>query len=834
MFKSYLVISINNLIKNKLYSTINIIGLSVGLVACILIALYVQDETSYDKHWQQADRIYRVNKSIDFTGGTFEKGIHSSILALPALKNYFQDEIEYGTRIFSAPMVFQIGTTPIDETLLYIDIDYFSMFSLELLAGSFEETLAGPGRIALSEQTAIKFFGSNGNEVIGQSLPADLGAFKLDYLVTAIYKTPPENSILAPTALSLLSDEEFSGTGIDDWFAQMTETMLQLSPLVDLEKFSVRLESFIDQNIDISSLAAGPNVAASDRVLYELQNITNIHLNSPFDQSRAGGSLEIVQAFTIISLLVLLIACANFVILTTAKATQRAKEVAMRKVHGAKRYQLIIQFLGESFVLVLFALIIALALAELLLPFFESLVGKNFDINYAKPATYLTLLALLFTVGFGGGMYPALILSQFRPATTLKSNRSAETKSSRTLRSILVIFQFGVSIILIVATTVVFLQVRYSSNRDPGFNSDNLLLINGIANNAVINANRDTLKLELTNLPNVSQAGYSGFAPMQGGYNIISYMRKDQLELASRAMLPTFKVGSDFFETFQIPLISGRYFEDGRDQELEYAQGKVQTFDQDSINVNAILNASAIRQLGFNSAEEAIGSSLGSSTEVNSTRADVVNLNIIGVVEDSQFASLRTLPRPEIYILSPDGLNTLALRFQGDPQAILRDVENTLSLLTSDEILQTSFVEQSIAEQFDQENNEAYILIYFSLFAVFIACLGLFGSTSFSVERRIKEIGLRKVMGAKVKDIVSLLLWQFSIPVLIANLIAWPIAIWEMMSWLERFPYRIDTWLLVPICFAAGLLALLITALTVSSNTTRVARSNPIKALRYE
>ncbi|MCG8413482.1 MAG: ABC transporter permease, partial [Pseudomonadales bacterium] len=639
MFRNYFVTACNNLFKNKLYTIINIVGLAIGLAACILITLYVQDETSYDKHWQNADRIYRLNKTIEFTEGTLEKGIRSSLLALPALKSYFSEEIEYGSRLLQFPgSSFQIGDETYEGFHAFVDSEFTEMFPLEVTSGSLETTLADPGSIALSEETAIRLYGNT--NPVGEILTLDFFGLARDFQVTAIYRESEENTIFELPSISMIDHDRYVALGMAAWQSQMVQTIVQLSPQTSFEQFDSLVPKFIDDNVDITAMMAGPAVRPSDRVSYEFQNVSDIHLNSPFDNSRANGSSTLVIAFTIIAVLVLLIGNINFMILTTAKATQRAREVAMRKALGARRGQLITQFLGESLIVVMLSMFLALVTVELLLPVFESFVGKSLQVSYSAPETYLSLLALLIVTGITGGLYPALVLSHFRPASILKTNQTTDGNGSVALRNILVVFQFTISIALLVATAVIYSQINYSNGRDPGFNRENLM---SVLNTFELGDSRETLKQQLLSLPGVSSASYSVFSPMQGGYNIIAYTPRGESIGNSSTMVPTSHIDADFFETYQIPLLAGRTFEQGRDRELTYDQQGVQTFEQDIVDINAVLNSSAARLLGFSSAEDAIGGNLGSSVEVNSARGDVVNLSIIGVVADTQFSDLRTL-----------------------------------------------------------------------------------------------------------------------------------------------------------------------------------------------
>ncbi|MGP1666216.1 MAG: FtsX-like permease family protein, partial [Rhodanobacter sp.] len=559
-----------------------------------------------------------------------------------------------------------------------------------------------------------------------------------------------------------------------NWFGNATYAFIRLKPGVAIETLTPRLKTLIDENVDPSQFFPGSNMRGSDVLAVDFQSIETIHLDSPWDTLSAGGNKTVVFAFAAISALVLFIACINFTILTTAKATQRAREVAMRKTLGARRRQLIVQFLGESFFIVLLAMVLSLAIVQLMLPVFEAMVGKSLAMSYGSPLTYVSLLALLVIVSLCGGLYPAFILSSFRPGTTLKANRSAETRGSTLLRHVLVTFQFSVSIVLIIATAVIYAQIEYSSNRDPGYNKDNLLVITQLGPRPDLMDRLETLKQELLGLANVSGVTFSSTQPsqLQGGLGIYTLVGGSGANLT----IGSGTISYDYFSTYQIPLVAGRDFDISREgpETQRLPEGKI------------IINESAVRVLGLASPEEAIGRIL---TPPGGNR----NLTIIGVVADSHLLSINAIPEATIFQLFSLQTNVISVRYLGSREAILEQVGSVWRNVMGGAELYTAFVDQLVLAEFAQAQVEAEILISFSLLAIFIACLGLFGAVSFTVDRRTKEIGLRKVMGAKVKNIVSLLLWQFSKPVLVANLFAWPIAIWLMLDWLEGFPYRIDT-----------------------------------------
>ena len=820
MLKNYITIAINNLLKNKLYSAINIIGLAIGLAACIVITLYVRDQYSYDRQWKDSVRIYRVNCSTQWPGREPIKFSGVPYPAMPALKEYFKDNFEQTARAISGGLIINIGTDEFQSIKTTVDPSFIDIFQLNVISGSLKDTLTGMTNVALSEETAKRFFGTQ--DPIGKVITINTGGMIVDCKVTAVYRIPGNTVLGDMPIISLLPPANFLPPNVTGWGMPICSTYIKLKAGVDIETLRPLLPAMIDRTIPSDD----PTKKTSDQFFLDLQRLDTAHLDSPWDAS--SGNKTVVMAFAAISLLILLIGCINFTILTTAKATQRAREVAMRKVVGAKRKQLIVQFLGESTFIALLAMILCMGLVELIQPVFESIIGKTLSFNYFSLNAILPLLVMLIIVGLSGGLYPAFVLSGYRPSDTLKANQSKETRGSVSLRYVLVIFQFCISIILIISTGVIFIQTRYSLNRDPGYNKDNLLVINQMQRNEV-RGKIEPFKKELLNLSNVSDVCFSMLQPSQQSQINVGFTHHGRPE--TQYIISRNDVGYDYFTTYQIPVVSGRNYSVERDlplQGLEIMTGTTDdNEDKELVQRNIILNESAVRQLGFDNTEEAIGKIISIS---NSN----TNYTIIGVVADNHIFSINAPPRPESYWLQPNNTAAVTMRFKGPRHKILEQVKSVWNKVMGDVEISTVFVDQLLAEEFQEEQTEMKVFISFSLLAIIIACMGLFGSASFTVERRTKEIGLRKVMGARVKNIVALLLWQFSKPVLIANIIAWPVAIFAMQGWLERFAYRFNSLLVIPICLASGLIALFIAWFTVSGNTTRVARSKPIKALRYE
>lgn len=827
MLKHYMQSALGSLLKNRLFSTINIVGLSIGLAACLLIIFYVLDQTSYDKHWEKADRIYRVTTTFDRTGGNPNRMSVNTMLLLPAMRESFGDDIEAGTR--SIPYNdtdFYIGDELFVQSVYRVESEFTELFELDVISGSLEATLEDPSSIALSEESALRLFGRT--EVVGEVLTERSGDEEIDIRVSAVYRQPEHNTTLDLSALALLDpDAQYWG-----WTGPFGSTdFILLKEGVDPAAIEARFPQLVDTYVDISAMQVGPDVSASDRMGFQLQNVRDIYLHSPFDGIRDDrGSTTAVLAFSAIAVLVLLIGCINFTVLSTSRATQRAKEVAMRKTIGANRKQLVFQFLGESLLIVLFSIALALALMELLMPVFETLVGSSLNVSWRSPDIYLTMLSLWLAVGLIGGLYPAFVLSWFRPATILKANRSTSAPGSIGLRSFLVVFQFGISIALIIATAVIYAQVQYAMQRDPGFNAENLLVIDDLQRYPAVNRNKNALEDRVSGLPNVVSTSLSGHQPMQRFGNSTHDFPYRQAQAGSGALpsqIPTLMVDHDFFRTYDIPIMAGRNFDESRDRYsglFEFA-----SLEGEATRSNIIINVSAVRELGFDSPEAALGERITTSSYANNTML----FDIIGIVPDTQFFTLRREGRPEIYVLDNNMAAVLTVRYSGSPQTIMEEVNEIWNAMMPRPI-STGYVEQSLENEFTRELVEAQMLVSFSLLAIIIACLGLYGSAAFAIDRRTKEIGIRKVMGAEIREIVTMLLWQFSRPVLVANLIAWPVGMWAMLTWLQRFPYQIDTMLMIPISILAGALVLSIAWLTVAGHSWRVAVRSPVHALRYE
>jgi len=827
MLKNYIVVALRNLANHRLYSAINIVGLAVGLAACVLIALFVRDELSYDQHWAKSDNLYRLHTTFNLPGREPMLSVAAPGPAKTALKDYFPEEVGTVTRFNSMYPIVRYQDRTESEGIVWTDPETADLFDLKILRGDIHKALNDNSSLAINRSFAERYFGDA--DPIGKVLTLTNYNIVRDYRVAAVFEDMPHNTVLDFQALAKIDEADFGNQGWEfaEWYSTNNYLYFELKDGANVETLNARFPAFLDASIDIPDEERFGK--ASEFMEMSTQRITDVQLYPKGDagsEMKPTGSMANVIIFTSIAALILLIACINFMNLATAKATQRAREVALRKVLGANRRQLVIQFLGESFLLALVGLVIGVVLVEVLITPFGNFVGKELMLNYANGLNLGIFAGLVAIVGIVGGAYPALVLSGFLPARILKANKSAETSGSSALRSMLVIVQFSISIGLIVATTTVYGQRIYATTMDPGFNKENLMVIHNLSRPGM-QGKHDAFRQQILGLPGVRSAALSQDTPSNGNESNTSLTREGDGPSES-VLIGRQVVDYEFFDTYEIQVLAGRVY--SRDYATDGTPTVVEGADDVPLTGSIVLNEAAVRHLGYASVQDAIGKRL----MLQVSRDREAALEVIGVVPDMQFQSLRHPVRPEFYQLNRNFLPTLTIKYEGNAAALVTKVEEVWRNMAPAVPFSHTYVDVRMASEFGQEQQQSVLLAVFAGLAIVIACLGLFGLASFTAERRTKEIGIRKVMGASVLDIVWLLIWQFSKPVLIANLIAWPFVVFALTGWLESFPYRLETWWLAIFCVVSGLLALSIAWATVGGNAAKVARSNPINALRYE
>ena len=780
MYRNYLLVGIRNLLKNRAFAAINIAGYALGLACCFLLGQFVLHELRYDQHHLYANRTYRIIRE-DQNGDEWLQNARTAAVLAPTLKQHFPELSEVVRLIGGAGTgryLLQVEDKAVYGTRLYLaDPEVFRVFNLPFVQGDPQTALRDPRGLVLTETMARKYFGDE--HPMGKTIHIKEGLIKGDYTVTGVLADPPNPSHLAINFL--ISIHRYPEKYRAIWFALSSYTYIVLPEMCSVETFRQKLSDFSAQ-----LPSDGPDNLA-------LQPLTDIHLHSHLDgEAEPNGDIQYVYLFSAIAGLILLIACINFVNLSTARSTLRGREVGVRKVLGARRKQIIGQFICESTLISLLALVFAMALAELLVGRFGALFGRTLPIHlfnsWQVPALY-TLIALL--TGVGASIYTAVYLSKFQPVQTLKGQRITG-RSTLSLRRGLVIFQFAVTTMLIVCSTILYAQMHYVKTNPLGFNKD---LVVVVSDTYVLGNHFVTFKNELaqhTNVVQITTGPPPGSAPRQfwgrsGG---------------PQGSCIVYKVDYDYLKTLGIELKSGRSF--SRDHGTDAGQA-------------LIVNEAFMRLV---------------ETEFLPP-PPLRKRHVIGVVKDFHILSLHDKIEPLAMHLKTDQNASTIIRIR--PKAIpetLAFFKDTWKQFISDRPFVYAFLDENLEAFYLAEQRLGRILLTFSILAVSIACLGLFGLTTFAAERRTREIGIRKIFGASIERIVFLLSGDFLRLVLLANLLAWPMAYYTMGKWLEGFAYRIH--LGIDLFLLGSAISLSIALTTVIYQAFKAATANPVDALRYE
>jgi putative ABC transport system permease protein len=684
----------------------------------------------------------------------------------------------------------------------------------------------------VTETEARNRYGST--DVVGKTLTVISKGVKRDFKITGVIKDVPKNSSMKINAILRMDFNSFFATEpnfLTCWGCQSGWVYLKLKPGTDVKQLEAQLPAWEKRNIP-DQPNGGIRFNQGDDQDWHFVNLQDVHLGKAQGGSMTpGNDRRSIATFAIIALLILGMAVVNFTNLATARASQRAREVALRKVLGATRKQLIVQFVAESVLISAVAMLLALALVELLVRPFAAFLDADLALDYfGRDGILLPAIGLTLLVGIISGLYPAFFLSRFQPAQVLKANRSAaETPGSGRLRTALVVLQFGVSIGLIICTAVIYGQTVYARSVDPGYKRDHILQVDEMNRYQLI-PKAEMIVEQMKRIPGVVAVGLTDIGVAtdnNSNTGLIPPGNNKQVNIGQ------YGVSEGFFDAMGLKLLAGRWFDPNRptdDMTLDFPIQKEQEMALARRGLNVVMNEYATRKLGFKSPQEAVGKVVKS--ELFEPGTGMANITIIGVVGDSRFRTVRTPIDPIMFMNVNKGPGEMIIRYRGDPATVEAAVERQWKQITNEVPFNAKFSEDIMRELYKAEDARAQIFAAFSLLAVIIGCLGLFGLAAFTAERRTKEIGIRKVLGARTRDIVQLLVWQFSRPVIIANLIAWPVAWWMMRDWLNGFDQRIA---LTPVPFlVAAAIALGIAIATVVGHAVKVARANPIHALRYE
>lgn len=796
MFRNYIKVAWRNAFNQKGYSFINIAGLSLGIAISVCIFLYVRYELSYDTFHENYDRIYRLSLNAKFGSNNIHAAVVSPPMGDYLVQNYAG--AESFTRLYKQTNSGYFRNRDrkfYEKGLIYADSGFFRVFSFKMIKGNEAEALKEPNSLVLTQTAARKYFGDG--EAYGKTLVQNDNK---TYRITGIVKDPPENSHFHFNMLGAFADleAEFGKAYFENWGAFSFHTYILLAEGVDPKGVEAHFPEMISKNM--------PRIAQQNyEVNPYLQKLGNIHLHSKLMMEiEPTGDFTRVIIFAAIAGFILLIACINFMNLASARSFKRSREVAMRKVHGAEKKQLITQFMGESVFFTVVSLLLALVLVELFLPLFSDIVDKNLQLAVPGTLTTIMMLAgLTLVTAFLSGSYPALYLSSFSPMRIF-NNETKQGKAVTGFRNILVVLQFAISIFLIISSLVIYDQIKYVSAKDLGYNHEHTIFLN--LNGTRQQKNYQVYKKEFSKLACVAGVAGSSHSPGRGldGNSFIP----EGMDEKDPWLIYYFGVDPDFKETLGMKMVMGR------DLSHEYAT--------DSSAV--VINRTLYKKLGW---EDPLGRKLKVISD-----GQPRDYTIVGVVEDFHAQSLHEGIEPMMLMYS-DSYSFLNIRLRpGDLKKDIAQIEKKWNEMEPDVPFSFEFIDQAFEATYRADLITARLFIFFTVVAIFIACLGLLGLTAFMVGRRKKEIGIRKVLGAPVTGIVLLLGGRFSRWVLVANLIAWPAAWLVMNRWLENFAYRTSlNWLFFVL---AALVALLIAWITVSYQTIKSARMNPVDVIRYE
>ncbi len=790
MLKNYLTITLRNLRKHPGYAFINLFGLALGLVCCLLIFLFVRDELSYDRFHEKADRTYRIVRQFE----ALPPSVAPPPPLAPALMADYP-EVEHATRMFRywfTPMVSRGDQAFNEEDFLFTDPQFFEVFDFPFLQGNPATALNEPGSLILTASMAAKYFGDE--DPMGQTLQVNVSN---TFTVTGVMADTPSNSHFRFDFLTTLeSATDIMGweNVLDQWGLGAFPTYVVLPDGYDPAQLEAKLPGFVDRHFE-----------ADTPISFTLQPLTNIHLHSNYTgEWEANSDMRYVYLLVGIALIILLLACINYTNLATARFARRAKEVGIRKTVGAQRQQLILQFLGESVLLAGTALVIALAVLNVVLPAFNQLVGRSLDFNLlAEPLLLAGLVVGALLTGLIAGSYPALYLSHFRPSVVLKTAKAPSRRVP--LRTALVVAQYTIATVFIIGTVVIYQQLDYIQTKKLGFEQEQVVLIP--VRDEPLQLQPEVVKNTFRNLPTVEHVSAStslpGLEAAGTSMDPVGPLREGTFRLS------VFWIDDTYTDAMDVNLVTGRTFAAAPSPDTDDA---------------LLLNESAVTAFGWASPEEAMGETIRIWGE---------SRTVIGVVEDFHFESLREPIQPLLFLPEFGTVGGLVVRVRGDNfQESLAQLAQGWEQLNTAQPFTYTFLDQDLAELYDAERRWGRIIGAAAMLAILIACLGLFGLAAYAAEQRTKEIGVRKVLGASVGGLVALLTKDFARLVLVAFVVAVPLAYYAAQRWLDSFAYRME--LGAGIFLLAGGLILCIALFTVSYQAIRAALTDPVKSLRYE
>lgn len=806
MISNYLKIAWRNLLKNKTFGSINLFGLVTGLTTCLLIFLYVNDELSYDRYHENADRIYRIDNELKFSGNHVNLAVSSPIMG-SVFKNSFP-EIENYTRLrWSGNLIFKKeGQNQTIERVAYADSTFFQLFSFKVLSGNPATALNEPNAIVLTEKIALQLY--NSTDIVGRSFVSDRKTFK----VTAVIADIPKQTHFNFEVFMPMANDESSKQ--NTWLSQNYNTYLLLRKDANLavlqskmykmnhERLGLELKAVINQTL-------GDFLKGGGLANISLMPLTDIHLKSnKVAELDGNGNPDNVYIFSVIGFLILLLASFNYTNLSTAVATNRAKEVGMRKVMGSSKLSIISQFLAESFALSFLALFISFVLLFLLLPVFNDLASKSLSFtDILRPRLILSSLVLMVLLSLFSGAYPAFFISSFEPGQVLKGKLTKGFKSGW-FRNSLVVFQFSITIILLVGTIVIYRQLDFIKNKDLGYSRNQVLVLQNIGS---LGSQVESFKKELLGISGIQNASVSDFLPVNYYRSNNTFFNTPTADVNGSVSMQNWYIDEDYINTLGIKMLKGRNFS--------------KDFGTDSTAI--ILNETATRKFG---GDAILGKQIYTIVSFNPTKIGA--FTVIGICKNFNFSNLREEITPLSLVYGKSG-GSISLKVAShDFTGLISQIESRWKARVPELALSYSFMDDDFNRQYEADQKTGKIATSFAALAILIASLGLLGLVLYAVELRTKEIGIRKVLGASIKSVYALLTREFIVLVAVSMVVAFPIAYYLMHRWLQDFAYRIDIeWWVFAV---AGIFTISVALLTVSYQAIRAATMNPVKSLKSE
>ncbi len=814
MIKNLIVIAARYFFKYWGYSLINILGLSLGLATCILIFLFVQDEFNYDRFHDNADNVYRLEYDLYFEGQAMHWAATTGNV-IPFVTENFPEVVS------ACKMNFVYGQQVVEykelsfreDNVVAVDSTFFDVFSFKIINGSKQGALAGPSKTVVSESVALKYFGQN--NPIGEVIKLN----GRNYKITAVTKDVPVHSHFHYDILIPLDDARAQGAQIDRRGPFAYYSYIRLPDKETKKKLKEKMDARLWETFGLIVSGPDANVPEGSDGEFVFVPITDIHLKSHVEKEiEVNGDIQYIYIFSIIAIFVLLIACINYMNLATARSARRGREVGVRKVLGANKTTIFKQFMGESYVMSLLALLFSLLFVELILPGFNIFTSKTLILSVFQNMPLLQLLIIVFfVVGFLSGSYPAVFLSKFNPLKVLKSNTisGSSNKSTLYLRRGLVVFQFSISVLLIIGAITVYTQLRYIQTKDLGFNKEQVVVLN--LTNTIRPEQIKSLKNEFRKEPSIVSATSSSVIPGERVHMLsvrFPDLREQNIEGNEEEDIIGMRVINadvDVVETFGLEIVEGRNFSE------EYGTDEQSAF---------LINEAGVKAFQL---ENPVGTRFEYLYGLRVPKSG----NIVGVLKDFHYASLHSDIEPVIVQIMPQYNRYMSVRINpGDIKETLAKIENSWEAVFPNLPIDFFFLDTSYDNMYKTEMSMGTIITYFTILAIIIACLGLFGLASYITEQKTKEVGIRKVLGASIISIINSISKEFLVLIVIANIIAYLPAYYFLDNWLSDFAYRVN--INLGVFLITSVLSILIAVLTVSSQAMKTARMNPVDTLKYE